>query len=555
MPTVRLQNPTGSSTPLAGPAKAIPGRGPMQGYAPRESFASIPVGGQETNQAVKRLGAAVTQLSVGMQRFQNRVDTTAAESKLTEFNRAKNDMFFNPKTGYMNTRGQNAYEAGPQFTEQLQQLQKTYLEELGTTEAQNLFKRASDSVLTRSQADIMRHSSREYSAWEAASVNAVIEETLEEAVLYWNNPDQRAIAMERGRQSVMDSSVSSGSSAEATQENLQNFNSKFASNVVEAALSENSASGQKALADMRTLLEPQDVVQLQDKIDRQTRIDIDREHSDAAVIIATGMVEEYGDQDNARQQIREQVSLIEDPSLREKALRESMYQLGVKLTGDNERRANSFDAVKEYMIEGGSVDQWITENPSAWEDLTADQKAAALKPVATVTNFEVYSELMLLPPGDLAQIDPNDYAHVLSTADRQKLLTAVKGARTGSPESQIGRTRSAQVTESVDHLFGAKADRNDEERDQANQFYSMLTAEEYAMRQHLGRDLTSQEFTDLLANFTRTTTIQRRHWLDTSMNLSDVPAPNQSSIVDFLRANNKAVTAENIIRAYRDGTR
>jgi len=119
--------------------------------------------------------------------IKQRIDTTAAEEALVSFEREKNDLFFNPKTGYFNTQGRNAFDSASVANTALDDLKKKFGKDLGD-QARSMFDPAADQHITRARTDIGRHSSKGLQAWETATLGAQVENTLENASLYWNDP-------------------------------------------------------------------------------------------------------------------------------------------------------------------------------------------------------------------------------------------------------------------------------------------------------------------------------------------------------------------------------
>ena len=190
MPTVLEYNPQGRSSPTAGPARSIGGPEPLKQANPVESFGVAPVNPTAIGNATSDLGQGISKFAASMQAMQQRVNTTAAEEQLVKFSKAKNDLFFNPESGYFNTRGRQAYDEAKPFTQQIEELQRVYSDELSNTEARNMFVRASDSQVVSARSDVMRHASTQFDAWERATIGSRIEDATENGALYWNDPDK-----------------------------------------------------------------------------------------------------------------------------------------------------------------------------------------------------------------------------------------------------------------------------------------------------------------------------------------------------------------------------
>lgn len=577
-------------TRMAGPARSIPTSGPFRNPLPSDSFGVAPINPTAVADSIGNLGAGVSRLAQNIQAMQARVATTEAEEALVNFEREKNQMFFNPETGYFNTQGKVAFDSAKPMSESLQDLQRRYGESLENEQARELFNRSASQHLMRAEQDVMRHASTQFNAWEERVISARIENSLDNASAYWNDPEQLATNFELGRQSIIDKAYARGDISTANQQDLidlgivpgeksdrtpeqieqlkleqiqslqiiteevRNFDSRFAMNAIESAISASASDGQVMLAELSGLLETQDLNQLQGVIDRKFLTEKDQRDSNAAVTMSNSFVSQYGDVDNARALILEEINAIEDPQLQEKTRREAMYQLDLKLRADSEARAQTFQAAEGFLMGGGSVDQFIASNAEQWAALEPQQQKALLAGPVVQTDFNVLSELLLKPPAELARINPPDYFTKLAEGDRTRLINAVEAARTGAPEAQIGRTITQQITASVNQIFGAANKRNTETSRQVDAFYSTVTAEMAYRSQQKQAPLTSEEVTSMLNDMTREVIIERRWWPDTTMTMADIPADDVAPLSDFLRQNGYPVTSENILRAYRQAS-
>ncbi len=556
MPTVLEFRPQGVSSPQASPAQQIPGTGPLQSPVTPDALGVAPINNTAVAQGVVALGQGISQFSQQLSAMNERVNTTAAEEQLVKFTRDKNDLFFNQENGYFNTSGRDAFDGAKPFTQQIEDLQRVHADELASTGARNMFVRASDSQVTGARADVMRHASAQFTAWETATINSRIENSLENSALYWNDPDKLAENLELGRMSVIDLGAISGASPNTIAEDIQTFNSKFAVANIEGALTSSASAAMRALADSKELLEGPDINALQVKIDRQFKVEKNQANSLAAVQVGGSLVQEHGDKANARQIIIDRVNMIDDIEIRDKAMRESMYQLNLHLTATSERRGASFEAAEDFLLSGGSVEQFTAQNPNAWDDLTAGQKSRLMSGKPVSTNFAALSELLLLPPDKLAKVDPAAHFHKLSPGDRQRLISAVKSAREGDGGAQVGRSRTSQITLTMEQFFGRRASWNNKDRESADAIYAALTAEEKFREESKGAPLTSAEFTSMLGDMSREVSINRSRIIpgSTDFSITDVPAEDIGAITAELHRRGKPATADNILQVFREGS-
>lgn len=487
----------------------------------------------------------------------NRIDTTSAEEALVNFEREKNDLFFNPDTGYFNTQGKNAYDGAGAAGEALQKLKEKYGANLNDR-ARSMFTGAADAHISNSQKDIDRHASSGLKVWEVATVQAQTENAIENSSLYWNQPEQLATYRALGRQSVIDSGEMEGIGAEAINENLQTFDSTFASGAIEAAIAESAERGSTTLDKFSSMLEGPDRVKLESLI--KDKLDAEETEFKAQMAITAGakladLYDNVGD-------IRREANLIEDPDQRKATLAEAVRQFKIKQDGEKQEQAELFESAEEHIYNGGSATSFKASNPSGWNKLTVKQKKSLETGAGTTSNQTLLTTLQLMPKAELAKINPNDYVGQLSASDRAKLTTAVKSARnvaspTEKAQAQQGRTRNAQVQIAVEGLMGSKKSAwSDDDITKSNHFYDLVDSEYLHRKELKGAELTSREYTDMLGDLTRNVVRERSMFgfdylaPDSDETISEIPAEELREYADFLRSNDRPVTSANLLAIY-----
>lgn len=489
-----------------------------------------------------------------------RIDTTSAEEALVAFERDKNTLFFDPEKGYFSTQGKNAFDNANTANEALNNLKKQYGESLNQN-ARAMFDKSADLHITRGQADIARHSAKGLKAWEVATIRSQVENTMENASLYWNQPDKLAVQNALGRQAVIDAAELEGIGAEATNERLQTFDSSFAKTAITSAIGSSASEGAEMLEKHGDRLEGPDKVKLEKDLAAKTKAEKIQSDSQQAILNGTRLVDTY----DSREEVREEVNKINDPELRKKTMNEAMRQFNLKKQAEAEAQSESFERAESHIIEGGSAETFQAEDPEGWERLSAKQKSSINAGKAIVTDWNKYSELMTLPKEELAKVNPVEHFQELAPSERSKLISAVKSANgTGSSsdkvDHQVGRTRSSQTTAAVEQILGKKSKWNDEKREQANAFYDLLDGEVKHRESEKGGALSSAEFTDVLSDLTREVTIERSAFgvdflaPDVEQNVTDIPPENVRTLSKFLRDNGIPVTADNLIKAQRQAS-
>ena len=496
----------------------------------------------------RRLEKGISDVAVAAGKIKNRMDTTAAEEALNGFEKAKNDILFNADTGYYNTQGRNAYDNAADTNKALEGLKKQFGDDLGI-QSRQMFNNVVDKHLMRSSVDILKHSSKGLKAWEIATIESQVENTMENAGLYWNNPQDLKVQRVLGESAILEAAKLSGIGGEATNEKLQTYRSKFMSSAVNSATAISSVEGQKVFDDNDKFLEPQDKIKLQKTIATKKKEEDTKFNATQATMTATRLVSDY----DSRHDIQTEVNKIKDLELRKKTMTESMTLYSQKRKAESEERGDIFEDVEGMIMKGGTAIQFQISNPAAWEKLSPKQQKKLAGDGSIETDWNVYSDLLTLPKNKLAEIDPTDYFDQLSKTERKGLISAVKTARGGGSkteknDTQVGRTRAAEVKAAVTQIFGPTKKQKGDDLAKIDGFYSMLDAEVNFREDQKGSKLTSAEFTDVLAGFTREITQEKSFWFDKTTTFEDISSEDVSSLSKILRTGNMPVSNEAMVR-------
>lgn len=509
-------------------------QGPRAQAAPASAF-----GGQ--------VGRGLTQLGQGLQQFQQRADQTSAEEALTEFQRRKNDLFFNPDSGYFNQQGKNAYDGAQAVSQSLEDLKNEFVSGIESDGARQLFTRAADTTITRSNAEIQRHAARGLQAWEVATSKAQVENAVESASLYWGDNEQLNLNRELGRMAVTDAAEREGITGEALAERLQTFNSGFNRAAIESAANTSSEAAEQLLQRIGGDLEPPDRARINNLISRQKQAEETQRRANYAIDTATGLVARY----EQRKDIIAEVNKIQDPQLRKQTMAEATRQFDLRQRAEKEAQGDIFEDVERMILDGGSVEDFKARNPRAWGQLSPKQQRSLTKGEPVKTDFELLSDLLTLPENQLAKVDPSDHFDSLGESDRRSLIRAVKAARNeGSSsdrnQSQVGRSRTAETTAKFEEFFGdRKRDWSQTDRKKANRLYDHIDAQVRWTEEQLGRPVNSQEYSDILNGSLRSTVIKGTFY-DDKIGLNNVKGSRITAFGDILRDQGVSGTGHNI---------
>ena len=504
--------------------------------------------------------------------IKNRIDTTSAEEALVKFERDKNDTFFNPDNGYFNTQGKNAYDNSIETTKTLEELKKSYGESLNP-EAKRMFDNVADKHITKSNVDIARHASTGLKAWEISTIEAQAENSLENASLYWDDPERLGVQRVLGRQAVIDSSDMMGDSAEAKAEKLQTFESAFASSTITAATASSSVLGKEALDKYGSKLEGPDKVKIETAIEKKAKVEKTQADATAATLTANRLVDQY----DSKNQIIDEVKKIKDPELQKKTMTESMAQYNRKVQADKELQLKSYELGIEHFNKGGTAGEFQAQNPAAWEGMSSKQRNNLLAGRHTTTDQIQFNTVMTLPRNQLKDVNPTDYADVFAPADVSKLRSAVDKAKKGQSVTSV-QSASQKTNLIAEQFFGKKSTWKGNKVKSAK-VQGLMTAVQGSIEDAedlKGGKLTPTEVDTLLADFSRRFVIERSALgfdflaADIDIDLSNT-SPGQVSelsrfvnqhgeasfqeVTDILESKDKPVTIDTILSTYRQATK
>lgn len=528
----------------------IPIYGPSRVTTEVGSIAKAPVmpAGQGFAVASQALGIA-GKVYGAYQQMQQEADVLAAEDALTNFERDRNTLLFNPETGYFNTQGRDAYDGHKDAADQLVKLQEQYGSKLESDVARRAFVKAANRISERSRLEIMKHAQNGLESWQNVTAEAQIENTIENGMLHWNDDKVTTVQHQLGRTVLMEKLQRQGVDGIALNEQLQTYDSKFTTGQITAALNSSSIEAQALFDKKGSMLEGPDRLKLEKAIKAKRDAEETKAQAGYAVIKATNLVNRY----DARSDIIEEVNKIQDPELRKKTMTESMTQFTRKQQAEAEERGDIFNEFEKQLMKGGTVQDLQAKQPEQWHKLSAQQQKQLIAGKIASTNYSKLSDLLLLSKAELAKVNPADHFHELAPGDRMKLISAVKTARgVGSASekasSQIGRTRIAETNAAIEQIFGPK---KKQDIAQVNAFHAIVDDEAQLREQELGRKLTSNEYTELLAGLTRKIVVERPwYWPDVEKELKDVPAEDLTALSEYLQKNGIPVTADNMIKAY-----
>lgn len=470
-----------------------------------------------------------------------------ASDALTRFEREKNDIFFKPGEGYFNTQGRDAIDKSSETYTRLEKLREQYASSLSPV-ARDAFNRAASQQITRAQVDISTHAQRGLSAWEKASQEARVENSIENASFYWNDPKRMTAQRILGEEALLEESQRAGLPPEATAEKLQTFRSKFGLGAIESAASTGGyAAAKQAFDNYSDLLEGPDYVRAQSFLTKAQEAQRTAESAGVAVATASRLVDTHRNSENPRTAILEAAAEIEDPELRKSVIKEATYQLDEFMKAETERKANLYIEAQRFIADGqGTVEQFKSLRPQDWNDLTPKQQKALSSDAPIVNNYATYSRLVNMPMDQLAGVNPLDYVTELDEKHLNKLQTAVAAARKGAQDGVA--TRDQRKAQRIQDMLGTRTPSGKTEIKRYNAMSRLLDTMIDDAQRSLGKDfLTEKEFDAVMSDFSRKVIKERDYWFDSKKDVTAIDADKMDAYSNYLRKNNIPVTTENLL--------
>lgn len=492
---------------------------------------------QDISSGAQAFGQAIGQGAQTGLDVMKQLDTTAAEEAMVNFERAKNDIFFNPESGYFNSQGKSAVEGAQPTQKMLQDLYRQHSGNLKSTQARQMFERAAQVRIARDEHTILQHATKGRKVYESATLQALQENALENGALYWNNDDELTVARVSGRQAVIDQAEVEGLDGQVLAERLQTFESVFAKTAISAAIdTKDIARAGKLLERYNNSLEGPDKLVVQkalaaetDKQDILSKVDsIYRPGRPLHEMLPEARMEQDPDK---RKEIERLVSNMytADEKAREERISRTYNDTALQL----EQGRLTYTDIKQQQLEELSPSQ--RANLKKIEDDRVSGKGSS-------TDWAVYNSLMMLPDEELKKIDPADYFTHLAQGERQKLITAVRSAKDGTVDKDktFGRTQATALSQTVDQLFGKKA-----KPEQVNAFNRLVReqAEFEGVK-------TMVQFEELLGRMTTKVVKERAFWFDSEVTLKDIPTDYQTDLAAELRRAGKPVTPAAMYELY-----
>lgn len=508
-------------------------------------------------------GKAIGTVALQFEAAQKQVDITVSENALNQFEREKNDLLFNPQSGYFNSQGLDAMEQSAGTIKKFDELKQRYMENMKSQDARTMFSTAADARIGRDARSVQQHAAKGQRAQDIANQTAASENAVENAALYYANDEELAISAGTGAEAVVEKAKMEGISGAPLNERLQTFRSIHARTAIEAAVTSGDlerATELQAKATSGKLLEGPDAVAITKLMTAET----DKQE-------VRGHVDRIYNSDDTRQEKLAKARAIKDPDQSKEVER----QIGNRISADQkalaEQKREAYDTSWKQIDAGALLYANIPHadrelmTPAQLKNLQAVEKSKATG--TTVKNNPILlDELLQLSPEQLVNVDLADYATRLSSGDLSKLSSAQTDARGGN--SSVVRSDSSIVASGLAQVLGHKPnDKNKRDRAVSDVFNELVEDEIAAMTATLPanqKKLTSVQLRDLVKRMSRDVALtgsgiivpftEQRLTQDDVGKLNEI-VPEEDlgelpGVADWLRARGKVVNVDTLQATY-----
>jgi len=510
-----------------------------------------------TSQVDTSLAPGLNNLANGLAAYQQRADETAAEESLINFEREKNKMFFDPKDGYFNKQGRDAYEGGEVMSKSLEELQNKYADQLKSPQARDAFKRASTVHVTRGFADIQKHATTGLQSYETATRKARVDNSIESATLYWNNPEEAEVQFAVGYDTITQMAKDQGLDAEATNEMLQSYDSQFSKARIEAAMSNDLTTANKMFEKFGDRIEGKDRLQVEQALQKANFDTLAVGTSDK--IIATGaqtLTELMGEVDRLPSKTPEEVALKTEVQ----RLVTNRHSINKRM--QDEQQEEVYQNYAKQIQDGLGTSKNIPA--SAWNTMSFTQREnirkmedRMSKGTARTTDERLFHDLLSMPDTELAKLDPVKYFSRLKDTDYNRLQTAViaaKKGKTSTPDFVDITGNAGRMKNTMRMVFGKDTSKlSATELTTYNSISRAIqTQVEEATLANNGKKLSPTQLDELYNGFARKQVIDRKYWFDDTKGLNRFSAEGIEKATNLLRGVKAPINSVNIMNLIRD---
>lgn len=443
-------------------------------------------GGQSLAAATQAAQGLLGQANKLVMEEKQKADDVRVKDALADLVRRRQDKTFNPETGALSRKGQNAFnvvdEYGTAFDKDIGEI-----EERLSPAQRSTFHQLAQQQKVDFMGDLERHTLKEHTEYGEQVNQKLLAATRDEATLYFSDPVKVSASLAKQRGLIIDQGAKAGKAPEVVQQEIAEAAAQTHSGVLDRIISSGDDKAALAYFNANAPGFGRFAAHAEKSLEEATLRGESQRQSDAIIAKASGMSEALA---SARG--------IEDPKIRDAATDRIKSYFAAKKAADSERE-------ERIMTDAGNIiDQTGDYNkipPSQLALLSPSQKSSLMsyaekkRDGSLATDWEAYHDLKLMAAspalrGKFIQTNLMEYRGKMADAQFKELVETKASlmAKDGKAEERLdGYRTNAQIV--GDTLAAAEI----KDPAQVALFHSKVDEELARLQKQTGKHATNED--------------------------------------------------------------
>jgi len=520
---------------------------------------------QDVSSGSRALAKGISDIGVAAKAIKLKRDTAEAESLLFDFENNKNDILFNPKSGYYNSQGQAAVDGHAPTQKALDDLRKQYQEKITNPAMGDLFNKAANARMGADQKSMAAHASKGQRVWEIENFDKSIATDTKTATFNWNSPD---VVHERVLSTGIDGrdkSLKQFGDNKIAHAASQDAQSSLVTSVIKEALNHDDGLEKAEVyrEKYKDILSSDDLISIDKSLNAKQK-------SNEVARLTDEIWNPLSDQD----EIDAKVAKIKNPEIKLEVIG-NLYTLGVQRQKTVERNQaklvdDSLVKIVNENVNVRDIDPEIREaiGQDGIDILLKRQKERDTGKYQT-TDWSVYQDLKSntewldgpLPLAEMGQLATTEFNDIKNMWDAYQDPTSRQNK--ARFDDEFGITKNQMIKTAVEDTIGPKpatkkskakkALYNEKYNWMSNEINRLVTEKQESLPEK--RKLNSGEYKEILDKFKGEIAISGGiyNWIGDISGIDDIPETAWNTIMDQLELEGKRASTPNILEAYKFG--
>jgi len=454
--------------------------------------------------------------------IKQRADQAQAEDTMLSFEKQKNQILYDPQSGYFSSQGKAAYDGAHKTNQALNKLVQDHADQIGDPTARQAFVKTATMHVIDAERGIMQHSLNGLKAWETSTTKAQTESALQNAPLYRNDPEHLGVQFELGKQAVIDAAHHEGmTDGDVIAQRVKDYTSTFYSATISAAIHDGSENGIQSLNKYGDNITEPDRIKLKNELEKKQKEEETSFISSTSIAVGRSIADQYYDQglDKAFAEIDNKYP---DPKMNKEIRKEVASNFRMRDYEKQRDQTNAADAAEQFLQASKpgdvrTVNDFKTQYPDQWNKIPPSVQNQLEAGKFTVTNPDTLLKIQSMSMPELADLNTAQVADQLSAPDRKAVQKLVDDARSGKHDIQL--QSNSQYLASKVKEYGL----NNEEKQQA-----VAAAQDELNKtiEQSGKPLSDRDQQKILKDSLSAFVIKRGWWRpDTKFTPENTPVP------------------------------